>query len=708
MKTICKTITLLLCLAMAHNLWATDGGWPKTINFDNGKIALYQPQPEALNGNKLSSVMAISVTTNGKDPVFGAVWSNATLDIDRDHRTATIEEFTITSVKFPDVKDSSKINELKKLLQEQILKSGITVSMDRITASLADQQPNSSTSLSNKPPKIIYETTPTLLVLIDGDPKEQTDKNLGLQRVVNTPFVMVVGADKKYYLYVSDKWFGATAATATDWSYTQNPPKDVAAITQKIADADKNAGDTTKAASDVLPEIVVSTVPAELIQSNGKADMKAITGTSLLYVSNTEDNIFMNITDQHYYVLLSGRWYKSVSLTSNEWTYVPGDKLPADFAKIPEGSPKDIVLANVPGTEAAREAVTDAQMPQTAKVDRKTATTTVVYDGKPQFKKIAGTDLEYAVNTSSTVLKDGKDYYVVDNGVWFTSTSAEGPWKVATERPADVDKIPADNPTYNVKYVYVYDVTPDYVWMGYTPGYMGCYVYGGVVVYGTGFYYAPWYGTVYYPRPVTWGFSMHYNPWTGWSMGIGVNVGCFHFGFGYNFSYGYGFAGGWFGPPVFFPPYHYPYSHFYGPVRPVVVAPHNNIVINNYNHINVNHVNRNVYNQRTGVTTNPRNLSGVTRVNPPADRVNNLGGATRRENNMQVGRDGNLYQRGENGQWQQRENNNWKPARQNESRDLSNTQQMRSRGEQRTTNFENRSGFSQQRSVPQRSGGRRR
>ncbi len=96
--------------------------------------------------------------------------------------------------------------------------------------------------------------------------------------------------------------------------------------------------------------------------------------------------------------------------------------LPADFSKIPEGSPKDNVLASVAGTDAAREAVMDAQIPQTAKVDRKTANTSVTYDGEPQFKDIDGTSLQYAVNTPGSVVKYRGRYYTVDNGVWFDPT----------------------------------------------------------------------------------------------------------------------------------------------------------------------------------------------------------------------------------------------------------------------------------------------
>ena len=47
-----------------------------------------------------------------------------------------------------------------------------------------------------------------------------------------------------------------------------------------------------------------------------------------------------------------------------------------------------------------------------------------------------------------------------------------------------------------VTYVKVYDSTPEYVVVGYTPGYSGAYVRTAVVVYGTGYYYQPWIGSL--------------------------------------------------------------------------------------------------------------------------------------------------------------------------------------------------------------------
>ncbi|MBL0135164.1 MAG: hypothetical protein IPP79_14865 [Chitinophagaceae bacterium] len=223
-----------------------------------------------------------------------------------------------------------------------------------------------------------------------------------------------------------------------------------------------------------------------------------------------------------------------------------------------KGSEKDEVLASVAGTDAAEEAkMIDAEIPQTAKVDGATATVTVTYDGNPKFKTIENTSLQLAENSNVTVMKDASgSYFALENGVWFIGNSPNGPWSVANDRPKDVDKIPATSEAYNTKYVYVYESTPQYVYVGYTPGYMGCYVYGPTVVYGTGFYYNPWYGSFIIQDLLPGVSGFIYNPWTGWRMSMGVNVGFMHVGFHFG-GYG-GYGGGWIGPPYYNPPYYRP------------------------------------------------------------------------------------------------------------------------------------------------------
>jgi hypothetical protein len=182
--------------------------------------------------------------------------------------------------------------------------------------------------------------------------------------------------------------------------------------------------------------------------------------------------------------------------------------LPEEFKKIPEDSEMGSVLYAVPGTDVAREAVMDAQIPQTAVIGRKKASLTVEYDGKPEFEKIEGTQMQWAANTATPVIRVKNNFYAVDEAVWFVSNSAEGPWVIATSVPDEIYTIPPASPVYNVTFVRIYGVTDELVYVGYTPGYTNTYVYNTTIVYGTGYYWPGWYGRYYYPRYSTWGFHV--------------------------------------------------------------------------------------------------------------------------------------------------------------------------------------------------------
>ena len=183
--------------------------------------------------------------------------------------------------------------------------------------------------------------------------------------------------------------------------------------------------------------IYVSVGPGELLVTEGPPQFELIPNTNLEYVKNTTANIFRDTSSLEYYILLAGRWFRSKSLESGPWEFVDGKSLPEQFAKIPENSPKAGVLASVPGTGPAKEALIANAIPQTATITRNQAQLQVKYDGDPQFKKIEGTDLHYAVNTATPVIQvDDKNYYAVENAVWFVGAAPDGPWAVATSVPA--------------------------------------------------------------------------------------------------------------------------------------------------------------------------------------------------------------------------------------------------------------------------------
>ena len=274
------------------------------------------------------------------------------------------------------------------------------------------------------------------------------------------------------------------------------------------------------------PEIVVSTDPAELIVSEGPAAFVPLVD-DLLVLQNSDDDVFMHVSSQKFYIVLAGRWYRSSSLTG-PWTYQAADKLPGAFADIPRDSNQADSRVYVAGTEEAKDAILDAQVPQTAAVKRGEADIEVQYDGEPVYQAVDGTDLVYIQNTGSTVLVSGGLYYLVEEGVWYVSSSSTGPWQVSDHRPEQVDTILPTSPVYNTKYVHVYDSTPSVVYVGYTPGYTGSYVYRNSIFYGTGWYHRPWVSPYYYyPRVSTWGFNVSYNSWNGWNFGLSWGWGPF-------------------------------------------------------------------------------------------------------------------------------------------------------------------------------------
>jgi len=662
--------------------------WPKNLKAPDGTIInVYQPESESFAGNILQQRSAISVLEPGStDPVFGTFWSTDKVATDRQDRQVILSSLTVTAIKVPGDSTQARLDYIKGQIEHLLPVSVGEIPLDEVLGSLNQEldQARLSKGISTQAPVILLANQPSVLVTIDGAARLQENKKWGMDAVVNSPFTIVKDKDGPFYLWGGGHWYSGPAATGPYTPLSGKPERRLRKIEEEYES--NHPEKTTEAADSIIPTIIVTSSPAELIQSNGAPNLLPIDGTSLLYVSNSPDNIFMDTQSQSYYILLSGRWYKSNALAAgNGWTYVPSDQLPPDFAKIPEGSPKDNVLASVAGTDAARDALMDAQVPQTAKIDRKTATTTVEYDGAPQFQPIPGTALQYAVNTTTTVLYDGHHYFALDNGVWFISDNPTGPWQASTVRPADINEIPPSSPVYNAKYVDIYDVDPDYIYMGYTPGYLNSYCFGPTVVYGTGFYYSPWVGNYYYPRPWSWGFDMTYNPWYGWGFGFGYGFDWFNAGFGIGIGFG-GWAGGWWGPGFYYPA---AWGWGWGGRG---YAPHGwygrNPAFADRGYV---HANNNLYRGRTGITEGGDFRGGRPGVEP--GRGAEPGRAVepgRNDGRVVTDRQGNVFQRDGNGQWQTRSGGGARPS----APQLDRQAQQQQRGTMRANNFQHAQSFS--------------
>ena len=635
--------------------------WPQEISATEGKIIIYQPQPEQLVGNVLSGRAAMSLELKKTpEPIFGAFWFTAKLDTDTDAGTAVVRDIKVTKVSWP---DSTEENEARftSIVEQTLPQSGLTISMEQLSASLktAQLEQKSLDNLNNDPPQIIIKEELSILLIYDGAPRFSPIENSSYERALNTPFAVVRDKAKDtYYLSSGKLWYNASSATGP-WTITESPPKDLVKMLPK-----SEVPKPIKA-----PAVVVATAPTELISTDGKPNWKSLPGGQLLYVENTETPWLRETASGKMYVLLSGRWYQSGS-AQGPWTFIRPDKLPSSFKDIPPDSDIGGLRVSVAGTEEAEDAMLDAQIPQTTAVKRSEAKLDVAYDGSPQFEKIAGTNVSYAVNTGAQVLLIAGRYYAVDNGVWFSSSSATGPWAVADSIPKDeIAKIPPSSPVYNTTYVNVYESTPEVVYTGYTPGYLWSYPYYGVPVYGTGFYYPPyWGGGVYYPHTPSWGFNVLYNPWTGWNFGLSWSNGFFNFGMMWNpggHGHGYhnpwGCCGGWYGGGY----------HHHGPVLI------NNGNINIGNSISIG--NRAKIHNKIGNTKRVRNNKFNNIYNRPENRARNAdkvlahknlkkARSIKRDNNIFADKSGSVARKVGN-DWQVRDKGNWHPSTSPELKD---------------------------------------
>ena len=532
--------------------------WPRIHTNNSVTIAIYQPQIEKWEGEDLESRSAVAITPAGANaPLYGVFWMRARAEVDKAGGIVTLNDIQVTRAKFPT--SPAMEAEYLTLIRSHVPSVVQNMALDHLEASYAISEAvrkARAVPVKNDPPRVIYTTSPALLVLVDGPPVLRPMLAVpGVQQVLNSPALIVQTAGV-YYLFASDHWYQANAIEGP-WALAPNVPASLEAAKQAAVAA--NTVDLMppgENAATKTPAIYVSTTPAELVQSDGAANLVPIEGTDLMEVKNSDSAVFLCLADQNYYVLISGRWFKARTL-EGPWTFAPYKKLPPDLARIPANHPRANVLVSVPGTPQAEEAVIANSIPQTASVKRNEATLQVAYDGPPQFRPIESTPLAYAVNSPTPVIQvDAKTYYSVQNGVWFVATLPEGPWTVASSVPAVIYSIPASCPIHYVTYVRVYGATPEYVYVGYTPGYFGTVVCPDyVVVYGSGWYYRPYIGTRWIGWPCTYGFGAGFA--VGWDIGFG-------FGFAAGFP---GWCHPWWGP------YGWGWRHGY-----------------HYMHVSINHV----------------------------------------------------------------------------------------------------------------------
>jgi len=485
--------------------------WPHVLQSGDTTFATYEPIVTSWKDDELQARVAVAVYTPGaKTPRYGEVLLEVPTRTQPARGVVTLGDVRITQARFPPARRMEA--EYAEVLRGAQLLGAKTVVVDRLqreveygaTERAAPTQPG-----NKAPPAILFTDRPATLVQVDGAP--QLRKEGDVKRVGNTRALLL--SDRgAYFVWIGDHWYRA-ASIGGEYTVTREVPPAVDPVKVRLAASRE---------IDLLPEaeplrngtkVVVSTKPATLVETRGAPTYERVDRTTLSWLSNTDADVLRDETTNQLYVLVAGRWFRASS-TAGPWTSVAGKDLPSTFRDIPRDHREARVLASIPDTAEAEEAKSAATIPQTAVVDRAYARLSVTYDEDPDFRPIEGTTapISYALNSSTPVIaaSDGR-FYAVENGVWFVSTSPNGPWSVATSVPDVIYSIPQDSPVHNVTYVRVYGYSPDYAYVGYLPGYLGLFYVGGVIALDAAF--GPWwYGPYDYGAYGYHGYYGH-RPW---------------------------------------------------------------------------------------------------------------------------------------------------------------------------------------------------
>ena len=496
-------------------------GWPRERYQDGTKLIIYQPQVDDWkNFQELTWRMAVSLTPKGGKEVVGVVEMKGTTDIDNVAKVVVITNPEVTGAYFPSLDQATK--EKMEQLFKTLVPPTVSISLHLLIASTPKKETPAGVQLSNDPPKIFVGYRPSILLSMDGEPVLSEVPNTSLKFVANThwPLFFNAGAST-YYLAVDQQWLTASSLEG-QWSATKKLPPDMSKVAQdKEWSALKKIIPPPAKSAGVTPDVFYSDKPAEVILFDGQPVYTQIPDTQLTYATNTSSVVFVFTPTQQFYYLTAGRWFRANDL-QGPWTYATPD-LPPDFGKIPLTSPASAILASVPGTDEAKDAVLLAQVPTTITVKpaEAAAKVKVAYAGDPKFEPIKGTSMEYASNSHDKVIKVGDVYYLCLQGVWFMSPNSQGPWTTCTSVPQEIYTIPPSSPVYNVTYV-TQTANPDgTVQASYTAGYLGAFILGAatgaIIANGSGYWWPPYcYGGYYYPYAATYcggyygGYGYHY------------------------------------------------------------------------------------------------------------------------------------------------------------------------------------------------------
>ena len=260
-------LAVLGLLALDTPVRAADSGWPRQFDSPSGSFVIYQPQPEDLDGDLLYSRAAFSLQKSADaNPIFGVLWFNEHIEIDRDSSTVVGRELDVSKVRLPGI-TAAEAGRYEALVESEATQWDLPGSLEELKAGLAatEKERASVAGLDNTPPRIQFVYERAFLVPYDGAPMLEPIEGSSLEWVVNTPYAVILDpARHEYYLSGPDLWYRAKDPLGP-WVVTASPPASVRAVMPP----DTSSRDQVEGPP---PRVFTATTPTELVaRSRGLA-----------------------------------------------------------------------------------------------------------------------------------------------------------------------------------------------------------------------------------------------------------------------------------------------------------------------------------------------------------------------------------------------------------------------------------------------------
>jgi hypothetical protein len=268
------------------------------------------------------SAVSYRATAAEAKPAMGTVKIEAETKVAVDDRLVKFDKMKITEANFGTL-PKEKVREITDQIDKAMPVDERVIALDRVLVNLDTSTivVKNVEGVKADPPPVFFSKTPAVIVNIDGEPIWSPIKDNDLQFAVNTNWDLFLhGPTKTLYLLNAGSWLKA-ADVKGPWTPAGKLPESF-----KKLPADDNwkevkaalPGKTVPASA--VPKVFVTDKPGELILLKGEPNYVTVTGTNLLWVSNTESDVFRLGKAGTVYYLVTGRWFSAPEF-AGPWTF---------------------------------------------------------------------------------------------------------------------------------------------------------------------------------------------------------------------------------------------------------------------------------------------------------------------------------------------------------------------------------------------------